>query len=392
MRPKDYAISALCRLLRHLFRQGTPPIADFPPPASILILKPCCLGDVLFATPTVAALRRAFPAARLDFAVGPWSRPVVATNPHLDGILDCGRVGGDGYSLRDYLALARRIRAGRYRACFVLDRSPLISLLPCLAGVPWRIGLDSQGRGFSLTVPVPVVGIRHEAEIYLDTARAVGVAVTGARLEYHPAPQDHAFVNKLIKGEEQKTGASKQPPVGGQRPLVLIHPGGGTNPGMTMASKRWPAERFAAVADHLQAEGMPVILVGGPEDGPIAGAVAALMESEPLDLTGQLTWGQLGALQAQAALYIGNDTGATHLAVAVGCRQVIAIFGPSDPRRYGPYAPPEQAVALWHDPGVPAGGVAAGEPVGFTWEGGVTVEEVLTAAGRMLGLLKKPVF
>jgi ADP-heptose:LPS heptosyltransferase len=369
---KNRAVSGLCRLLRPLFRRQPPPVVTaLPPPEAVLILKPCCLGDVLFATPTVAALRRAAPSARLDFAVGPWSRPMVEGNPHLDRVVDCGPVGSGSYGLGDYLALARRIRAGKYRLCFVLDRSPLLSLLPWLAGIPHRVGLDSDGRGFSLTVPVALSpsDIRHEAEIYLDTLRALGVEVNSPRLEFWPTEEDRAAVEGLIAGGE-----------GG---LVAIHPGGGDNPGMSMAGKRWPAGRFAALADRLLAAGARVILVGGPGDGPVSGAVRSAMSGEPLDLTGRLSWGQLGALQERLALYIGNDTGATHLAVAVGCK-AIAIFGPSDPRRYGPYAPPEQAVALWHDPGVPPEGVVAGAPAGFTWEGGVTVAEVLAAAQRFL--------
>ena len=175
-------MSAICHLLRIPFRLrpfippnwgGEKRGGAFNAPSSILIIKPCCLGDVLMATPVIAALRQTFPKARIDFAVGDWARAMVENNPHLDGLLDCGPsasrrgelvepsgrgpVGSGGrYSWREYFDLARRIRAARYEACFVLDRSPLISLLPYLGGVPQRVGLDSRGRGFSLTVGVPV--------------------------------------------------------------------------------------------------------------------------------------------------------------------------------------------------------------------------------------------
>ena len=127
---RDILVSAICHLLHIPFRFA-PRSALLNTPNSILIIKPCCLGDVLIATPVIAALRRAFPRARIDFAVGGWARAMVENNPHLDGLVDCGPVGsGSRYSWREYLALARRIRAGGYEACFVLDRSPLISLLP----------------------------------------------------------------------------------------------------------------------------------------------------------------------------------------------------------------------------------------------------------------------
>ncbi len=342
-------VSAICHLLRIPFR---PPFIPpnfggerggaFDTPSSILIIKPCCLGDVLMATPVIAALRQALPRARIDFAVGDWARAMVENNPHLDGLVDCGPVGsGSRYSWREYLDLVRRIRAGGYEACFVLDRSPLISLLPYLGGVPQRVGLDSQGRGFSLTVGLPVVGLKHEADLYLDTVRAVGVEVKDPRLEFYPSEEDHRHVAEMLALSPAE-GSRAAPQV----PLVVIHPAGGSNPGMTLSAKRWPPQRFATLADRLIEErGAQVLLVGGPDDGPITAAIKDGMRYEPRDLTGQLTFGQLGALLERCDLFIGHDTGAMHLAVAVGA-PVVAIFGPSDPRMYGPYG--KNGVTLWH--------------------------------------------
>ena len=349
MRVKEALVTGLCRALRFvatrrsLFRRhpllSSPPYEGgslLPQPLSaILILKPCCLGDVLLATPVVAALRRAFPQARIDFAVGPWARPMVAGNPHLDGLLDTGPVGSGPFSWRDYLRLVKRIRAGRYEVCFVLDRSPLLTLLPYLAGVPHRVGLDSAGRGFPLTVPVPVKP-KHEAELYLDTVRALGLAVERPRLEFYPAEEDRRRAEELLCGCQAPDSA---------RPLVVIHPGGGANPGMSLPAKRWPPERFSALAERFGAEGAQVLLVGGPEEEKIAARIKSAMRHAPTDLTGRLSWGQLGALLERAALFIGHDTGAMHLAVASGT-PVVALFGPSDPRLYGPYG--EKSAFLWH--------------------------------------------
>ncbi len=340
---RDILVSVICYLLHIPFRFA-PRSASLDTPNSILIIKPCCLGDVLMATPVIAALRQAFPRARIDFAVGGWSRAIVENNPHLDGLpvgrhglVDCGPVGsGSRYSWREYLDLVRRIRAGGYEACFVLARSPLISLLPYLGGIPHRVGLDSRGRGFSLTVGVPVAGLKHEADLYLDTVRAVGIEVNEPRLEFYPTGEDRRHVAEILSSASQV-------------PLVVIHPAGGSNPGMTLSAKRWPPQRFAALADRLIEErGAQVLLVGGPDDGPIAAAIKDGMRQEPCDLTGQLTFGQLGALLERCDLFVGHDTGAMHLAVAVGA-PVVAIFGPSDPRMYGPYG--EKSVALWHDVG-----------------------------------------
>lgn len=374
---RDAMVNFACRIFGIPFCLLSRP-ASLVTPHSILIIKPCCIGDVLLATPVVAILRRAFPEARLDFAVGPWSWAMVENNPHLDSIVDCGQVGsGVSYFWREYLDLARRIRKGGYDACFVLDRSPLITLLPILAGIPQRVGLDSHGRGFSLTVRVPVAGVKHEAELYLDTLRAVGIEINRPRLEFYPTEGDRRYARGLL---EEQTRNNEQA-------VVVVHPSGGVNPGMSISAKRWPPERFSRLADHLIEEGFQVFLVGGLGDEPIAEAVKGAMRSQVLDLTGKLSWGQLGALLEEADLFIGHDTGAMHLAVAVGT-PVVAIFGPSDPRMYGPY---EKGVALWHDVGCNpcfAHGRWKSSCRHFRCIKAVTVEEVLETALALLDMPK----
>jgi len=240
-----------------------------------------------------------------------------------------------------------------------------MGLLPYLGGIPHRVGLDSGGRGFSLTVRVPVTGIRHEAELYLDTARAVGIRVERPALEFHPRPEERERAQALLDKAH---------------PLVAIHPAGGRNPGMYLPAKRWPPERFAAIVDRvIESLGGLVVLLGGPGDEEVAAAVIERMTNEPLDLTGRLTWGETGAVLGKCDLCLGNDTGAIHLAVAVGT-PVVAIFGPSDPRIYGPYD--DRSVALWKgSESLPP--LRQVKPEDASIEA-VTVEEVWEAVERVL--------
>ncbi|MCW5852475.1 MAG: glycosyltransferase family 9 protein [Anaerolineae bacterium] len=225
------------------------------------------------------------------------------------------------------------MRVGRYDTAFSLDRSPLLGLLPWLAAIPRRIGLDSSGRGFAHTVRVaaPPAAPRHEAEVYLDTLRAVGLAPAAPHLEFFPSPADEAEAQRLMTDDIRL--------MTNHQSFILLHPAGGVNPGMTLLAKRWPAERFAQLADRLADDlGMQVVLVGGPGDREVSAEVMRHTRRPLLDLTGRLRLGALGALARHAALYIGNDTGATHLAVAVGA-PTLMLMGPTDPRRYGPYRP-----------------------------------------------------
>jgi ADP-heptose:LPS heptosyltransferase len=124
------------------------------------------------------------------------------------------------------------------------------------------------------------------------------------------------------------------------KPWIAIHPAGGVNPGMTLLSKRWPAARFAALAERLIEERDARILVlGGPEDRAVAKVVLDALpprhRSAALDLSGQLSLGATAAAIQRCALFIGNDTGVSHLACGVGT-PALMIFGPTNPKRYGP--------------------------------------------------------
>lgn len=333
---RDRLITATCRLLARVWDRAPARRQSLPDVPRILVLKPCCLGDVLMATPAIAALRARWPTATLDLAVGGWSRAVVESNPHLDRLVDCGLVGSGPSSPGDWLTLIRRIRQGQYDVCIVLDRSPLLSFAAALAGVPHRVGLNSDWRGFSLTQRVPVAGIAHEVDLYLACVEALGVPVGERALQFFPTPAAAERVSELLGGSRD--------------PIAVVHPAGGQNPGMTLSAKRWPAERFALLIRHLvQEKTMRVFLAGGADDRPLAELVraSAAVGESAVNLAGDLNLDELGALLTRSLLFVGNDTGAMHLAVAVGV-PTVAIFGPSDPRQYGPYGPAHRAV--WNPP------------------------------------------
>ncbi len=335
------------------------------PPARILLLKPCCIGDVVMATPLLTALRRAYPTAHITWAVGRHSAPAIAGHPLLDATLDTGPAANPARTPGGLLRLVRLLRAGRFDLIVVPDRSPLFSLAARLAGIPQRAGLDSAGRGAFYTVKAPIdpQAIRHEAEIYLDVARALGIDTTDC------------WASIPVSAERQ---AALPQPLRAAPGLVIVHVGGGRNPGMTMIEKRPPVALLAVVAAKAAARlKARVAILGGPDDRPRADELhAALPGLNPLSLVGVLDFGEIAALGSVARLAIGPDTGLMHLLAAAGAPTAM-IFGPSDPRRYGPFVPPGQAVTAWRPYPLPVGGVAAGPPKGWTWEAdGVSADEV----------------
>jgi len=339
-------------------------------PQRIVLILPCCIGDVVLATATLQALRRAYPQASITWAVGSWSKPAIEHHPLLDAVIDTGSEALPVKSLSGMLRFVRQLRAGQFDLAVSLVRSPLMSLAVLLSGIPHRAGLDSGGRGFGYTIRAKIDPNvpRHEAEIYLDVARALGIDTTNCRANIPVTDADRASILARLRSMVAD-GA-----------YVVINPAGGRNPGMVLDVKRWPAPNFAALANRF---GLPVVLIGGKGDEALIEAVKAALSVPSLSFVGQLSFGEIAALAREARLYVGNDTGLTHLAAAAGAKTVM-ILGPSDPQRYAPFA--DDALALWKPAAIQRGGVAAGAPRDWDWaRDGISVDDAEANIRAWLG-------
>lgn len=273
------------------------------------------------ATPALRALATHYPGAQIDVATTDWSAPALRGNPHLARIITYP----DRRLAVGLHFLARSLRQAGYDLAIGLDPSPLVNLTLWRADIPVRAGIDSDGRGIGLTHPVAPDPAQHETEAYLAVLAAIGVPPAGTAPEYHPS------------AEALRTAATIFPDDG--PPTVVIHPGGAVNPGTAMPAKRWPPERFAALTDRLAAEaGARVVVVGTNSDREAVAAVVRQATTPVVNLCGRLTLDELAALAARAALYVGNDSGTSHLAAAVGT-PTVTIFGPTNPGRYRPLGP-----------------------------------------------------
>jgi len=293
----------------------------------VLVVKPCCLGDALMATPVLRALRTTYPDMTIDIAVTAWAAPAFDGHPAVRRLVPYP----ERPTLPRFFRLAQRLRAERYEAALGLDRSPWVGLLLWASGIPVRAGLAAGWRGLLYTHRVPPRPGRHESEQYLAVAARLGAVPRGLEPEFIvPEPIARAIRERVRHF---------------RRPLVVIHPGGAINPGSRLLAKRWPPERFALVADHLtQVWGSTIILVGVATDRDATASVLAHARTPLIDWTDQLSWSELAALLAEADLFIGNDTGAGHLAAAVGT-PTVSIFGPTSPLLYRPLGPKSVVIA-----------------------------------------------
>lgn len=332
----------------------------------------------MLTTPLLAALSQAYPQTRFDWVVSAWGRPAVIGNPRITELIDAGSDDLKAAGWTAIRQLAHSLQQEAYDTCIIPSRSSTLALLAWEASIPQRIGLNINGRGFAHTIAVkPPSKSRHAADMYLSLAARMDVDAELCKsvgMEFYPPDNDRTTVtHRLVEDLDWL----------GDRPLVIIHPGGASNPVQSHPDKIWPAERFARLANHIGRQHKArILLVGTQEDREIATAISGMTAVPVANWAGRITLGELGGLCEVADLYIGNDTGPTHVAAAVGC-PTLAIFGPSDPAVSQPYGTKGKVVALWHDWKKEGGG----EGLPFSWNSGVTVEEAIATAEQLLNLV-----
>ncbi len=335
-----------------------------------MVIKPCCIGDVVQATAVVQALKQRWPALVCTVATNATSAPVVRAHPAVSGIIDAGNPGVRSLSgWRSTVRLWRNLCAGMFDLAVVPDRSPVLAAVTFLARIPVRVGLDSGGRGRLYTFRVAPAPDEHELYQAGQLVKLLGI-------ETLPSPTFHASEAAC------KEAATLVAPFAG-RPIALVAPGGGENAGTTMTNKRWTPQGFASVANSLRTGGYVVLVVGGPGDVEVASQVVA---SSPgaINLAGQLPLDVAGALQGQAAVFVGNDSGLSHLAAAAGC-PTVAIFGPTSPSLYAPRGTSVEIVAP--RPGSRRRGAGTvRDPFEFdhAWQQDIHVDQVITAIERVI--------
>ena len=205
----------------------------------IVLILPCCIGDVVLATATLKALRRAAPDAYIAWAVGSWSKAAVEQHDLLDAVIDTGTAALPVKSPGGMLRFVRQLRAGKFDLAVSLVRSPLMSVAVLLSGIPQRAGLDSAGRGFGYTIRATINPNqpRHEGDVYLDVARALGIDVTDCYANVPVVERDADAVRVKLR-ERGISGA-----------YLVVNPAGGNNPGMIMTAKRYPPEQTGGAGE-----------------------------------------------------------------------------------------------------------------------------------------------
>jgi heptosyltransferase-2 len=326
----------------------------------ILVRQVNWLGDAVLTLPALEALQRRLPQAEIVLLARGWVGGLFEGHPVARRIIELPQ-GGGPMGLRGRWRVARAIRGQRFDLAVVFPNSFEAALVPWMAGIPRRVGYSTEGRRWLLTDPLPrprrIPG-RHQAERYLDIVRALGAEGSEAlRLSVSAGAQARA--QALLEASGITAGEA----------VVAIGPGS-----IYGGAKRWPADRFAAVADALaERHGARILLVGSAREGAILAAVASHMRQPVTNLAGRTDLPALTGVLGRSRLLLCNDSGAMHVAAAVGV-PVVAVFGPTDADATAPLGGGHRIV---REP-VPCSPCLLREcPIDHRCLGGISVERVL---------------
>ncbi len=288
-------------------------------PASILVIRYSALGDVVLATSVLEPLRERYPQARIEWVTDPLYAPLLEGLPELARVHRLAREGPDSA-----LAVAGRLR-GRFDAVVDLQNK-VRSAAVARAAAPLRTVFRRRTAMRALLALFgndPPLVRAHATQLYAEALAPLGVTRAGP-IKVSLSPRAVALAADALRGVEP--------------PAVALAPGA------RWATKRWPAERFAAVADQLAEHGFRIVLCGGPGDRDAFAAFRAVVRAP---IAADLSFLPLDALAASIArvqLLVACDSGPVHLATAVGT-PVLALFGPTSVTRWGP-PPPGRALSL----------------------------------------------
>jgi heptosyltransferase-2 len=302
-------------------------------PERLLVYAPSWIGDAVMSLGAIRVLRRAHPSAHIAVLARPWVAELYDGVESVDSRLVYDPRGRDR-GLRGLLSAARRVASGGFDACLVLPNAFRAAAFVRLARVPQRWGYATESRGFLLTrrvPPAPRPFGRHQAYFYLELAAGLGFEAFGGEPDLHlRATESMRHKGRALLEREGWNGRDS---------LIGIHPGATGS-----RAKMWSPSRFADAARRLSSRTRArVVVLGGPDEGRVAGEVAAGLEDPPLMLSGKTSLGELIGALSELSLFLTNDSGPMHLAAALGV-PTVAVFGPTDPRETGPFSPRARVV------------------------------------------------
>jgi heptosyltransferase I len=284
---------------------------------NILLIKPSSLGDVVHTLPVLNLLRIQFPNAKITWLLSRACAGLLDGHPKLDEILlfERKKLGMWWKNPGALWDLDRDLRRRKFDLVIDLQGLFRSGWMSMRTGAKKRVGFANAREGawlfytHKVNLPTPEM---HAVDRYLAVAQSLGCGITPVEFPFHSTTQDLSAVDQLLA------------PLNTPNFAVLL-------PGANWETKRWPAEYFASLARELEKWSLKTVVCGGADV-----EKAAHLIHPTLNLTNKTTLRQLVVLLSRARLVIANDSGPMHIASALGV-PLLAIFGPTNPVRTGPY-------------------------------------------------------
>ena len=296
----------------------------------LLIRATNWVGDAIMALPALRAVRRRFSEAEIAILALPYVADIYRGQGIADELIGYRRKG-EHAGFRGRERLIADLRSKKFTSALLLQNAFDAAWIAWRAGIPERIGYSRDARGLLLTksITVPRAGEipAHEKFYYLELVKRAG---------WIDAIPDVPEISLLVPEEQSRRAEEKLQSFGSKPGALRVAVGAGAAYG---SAKCWPPERFAAaISQLLKARGAEVILFGTSSEAAVSAAIQAGLEHAALDLTGKTQIAELPALLSRCTAFVGNDSGAMHVAAAVGL-PVVAVFGPTDPYGTAPVTP-----------------------------------------------------
>jgi heptosyltransferase I len=296
---------------------------------NILIVKLSAIGDVIHTLPALAGVRRLYPEAHITWIVEEAASDILKGHPHIDRLIVSGRkrwmkdIGqgsfrGPGSEIR---SMIRTLRDRPYDLAIDFHGLFKSAVFVLLSGAKRKLGYDSlqEASGLFLNEKIPEDMNMHAVDRYLDFVRYLGLK----------DPQPEFLIPATEDNERRIDALLEENGIRGDDRFISI------SPVALWDTKLWEVDRFASLADRIAGElGYKVVLTGA--DDKTTGSISSLMREQAADLGGKTGIRDLACLYRRARLLVSTDSGPMHLAAAVKT-PVVALFGPTDPGRTGPY-------------------------------------------------------
>jgi lipopolysaccharide heptosyltransferase I len=287
---------------------------------NILVIKPSSLGDVIHALPFLSAVKSSFPSAQIDWVIGKSFRGLLEGNSLIEDLIvidkdSWKRISRLPATIRELRALNNRLRAKRYDAVVDLQGLLRSGLMAALARTPLKIGFADAREGSRVFYDRKISSDSavHAVDRCLEAASILGAKPSGVRF---PLTID------------EKAGQRVEELTAGIDDYIMVVPSS------RWKTKQWPPANFASVLSRID---MPVVMTGTRSDSHIAEEIMSLASATKImNLCGRTDLKELVALTGRASVVLTNDSGPMHIAAALN-RPIVAIFGPTDPEKTGPY-------------------------------------------------------